>query len=570
MSATTLDQSAPLPRLGLASLVWLLMAALTALIIAGLALPLRAPLGSMYWDSFLYLDAANRLGTGQMPNVDFFTPVGPLEYYLSTWTMALFPDAQPMYAANWSIAIITVPLMALVLWDVARRNALVALALAIPFALFTLLPFNTTEYYNFPGSDGFGIYNRHASQLLYVLTTALIFVRSRALLVFLVSTLMLVLFLVKVTGFAAAGLICLVALAAGRIHLVGAIASAVIFAAALAGVELATGLVSAYVGDVVALLQINDASLASRLVQGASRVGGTVIFAGLLGALLVLVLPARPNEGQPLWRAVCDHPAIWLGAALVGGIFFESQNTGSQELIALWPVIIVALARMFAQEGGNGVKAAAALLAACTVLPPAVQTIQHAARANIGMLRQAPLQHENLGAMGQVTIRPRKLERHERMRAHYIKHAEATRAIAMRRELPAFVLYSEHDFQIGLMKNADELVGELKRLEAGGLDYRTIMTLDFANPFPWLLDKSGPRHIAIGADPYRAVPTPDADVYQAVADTDIVLEPQCPYRDNSRELYAIYAPALAGHVKVRLTDCYAAYVRPQIAAQLGG
>jgi len=570
MSVTTLDRSAAPPRLGSAGFVWLVMAALCALIFAGLALPVYAPLGSMYWDSFLYLDAANRLGQGQMPNVDFFTPVGPLEYYLSTWTMALFPNAQPMYAANWSIATVSIPLMALVLWDVARRNALIALALAVPFALFTLLPFNTTEYYNFPGSDGFGIYNRHASQLLYVLTAALIFVRNQALMVFLVAMLMLTLFLIKITGFAAAGLICLVALLAGRVHLVGAIASAVIFAAALGGLELATGLVAAYLGDIAALLEINDASLASRLVQGASRVGGIVIFAGFLCALLVFVLPARPSAGQPLWRAVCDHPVVWLGAVLTGGVFFESQNTGSQELIALWPVAILALGRMFAEDGGNGAKAGVALLAACTVLPPAVQTVQHAARANVAMIRQAPLEHENLRSMGQVMVRPRKLQRRERMRAHYVEHPEATRAIAMRRELPAYVLYSEHGFQIGLMQDADELVGTLKRLEADGLQYETIMTLDFSNPFPWLLDKSGPRHIAIGADPYRAVPKPDADVYNAVADADIVLEPQCPYRDNNRQLYGIYAPALTGHIKVRLTDCYMAYVRPSIAAQLDG
>ena len=92
-------------------------------------------------------------------------------------------------------------------------------------------------------------------------------------------TLVLVLFLVKITGFVAAGLLCLAALAAGRIRLFGAIASAVIFAAALGGLELATGMISAYLADIVALLDINDSSLASRLIQGASRTGGTVIFA---------------------------------------------------------------------------------------------------------------------------------------------------------------------------------------------------------------------------------------------------------------------------------------------------
>lgn len=569
MTATTLDQSAPLPRAGLSALPWLVMGALAALIMAGLVLPIRAPLGSMYWDSFLYLDAAQRIGDGQRPNIDFFTPVGPLGYYLAAWTLDLFPNAQPMYAASWSIAFVTIPLMALALAACARRAPVVALAVAVPFALYTLLPFNTTEYYPYPGSDGFGIYNRHASQLVYVLATALLFVRSQALMAVLVAALMLALFLVKVTGFVIAGLVCLVALAAGRLHLRGALASATVFAMFLAGLELSTGLVSAYVDDIVTLFRINDGGIAHRLVQGASRTGGTVIFAGLLGALLLFALPARPVRGQRPWRAVCDHPVAWIGAAVAGGIFFESQNTGSQEMIALWPIVVFALARMLAEPDRQAAKAGVALLAACTVLPPLVQTVQHAARANLSMIRQVPLAHAHLGRMGQVAVRPRKVEHFEHLRAHYIAHPQATRDVAERRELPAFVLYSEHSFQIGLLKNADELVGALKRLEAGGLAYETIMTLDFANPFPWLLGKSGPRHIAIGADPYRSVPEPDEAVLGAIMDADIVLEPQCPFRDNSRQLGEIYAPALSGRPKVALTACYRAYVHPRIAARLG-
>lgn len=570
MSATTLDHSLARSMVRNSNLSWLVLGVLAAVILAGLLLPLNAPIGAMYWDSLLYLDAAHRIAAGQMPNVDFFTPVGPLEYYLSSWTIALFPNAQPMYAANWSIAFITIPAMALIVADLGRRAPVTALAITMPFAIYTLLPFNTTEFYTFPGSDGFGIYNRHASQLVYVLAAALLFVRNRTLLTLLVAGLMLALFAIKVTGFAAAGLLCIIALAAGRIHLGGALIAAAIFAAALAAAELTTGMVSAYLGDIVALLGINDANLATRLIQGASRTSGIVIFAGLFALLLLFVLDAEPGDDRPLWRAICDHPAIWIGAAVLGGIVFESQNTGSQELIALWPIIVYALVRVGDETEAGPAAALAALFAACTVLPPLVQTIQHAARANLAMLRQAPMEHQNLGRMGQVTVRPRKLERFERMQAHYIAEPEATRALAMRRELPAYVLYSEHDFQIGLMKNADDVVTELKRLEAEGLEYETIMTLDFANPFPWLLDKEAPRHITIGADPFRAVPAPDADVIASVRQTDIVLEPQCPYRDNARELGVIYADALAGHIKVRLTDCYQAFVHPRVADQLGG
>ena len=47
-----------------------------------LSLPLRVPIGAMYWDLVVYFDAANRIFTGQVPTVDFFAPVGPLGYYL--------------------------------------------------------------------------------------------------------------------------------------------------------------------------------------------------------------------------------------------------------------------------------------------------------------------------------------------------------------------------------------------------------------------------------------------------------------------------------------------------------
>lgn len=568
MSATTLEHAHAPERPGLMVWVWLVMGLATVVMIAGLALPLRMPLGAMYWDSYLYLDAANRIGAGQIPNIDFFTPVGPLEYYLSTWTMALFPSGQPMLAASWSIGWVTMPLMAIVLWEIGRRHPPVALALVIPFAIFTLLPFNTTEYYSFPGADGFGIYNRHASQLLYVLAAALLFVRDQRLMAGLIVALMAAMLMVKVTAFAAAGLLCVVALAAGRVHFRTAIASAVAFALLAGLVELTSSLVSAYITDIAALLTINDQSLISRLVQGASRLSGTVIFAGLFGLVLVALIGFNEDDSRPLWRSRADHPTVWLGATTLVGIVFESQNTGSQELIFLWPAVIMAVTQLNASKASGTTVAAAYILAAAAVLPPLVQTIQHAARATVGMARQLPLAHDNLGSMGQVTVRPRKLERTERMRAHYLAYPEATRDVALRRELPAHVLYSEHSFQIGLIQDTDVVVDELKRLQADGLQYETIMTLDFANPFPWLLDKSGPLHIAIGADPYRAVPTPDADVMASIRDTDIVLEHQCPYRDNARQLRSIYADALTDHDKIELTECFHAYVHPRIAAQI--
>lgn len=57
-----------------------LLAAAILICTALLARPLSMPLGPMSWDLVIYLDAANRIGDGQVPVIDFFTPVGPLGY----------------------------------------------------------------------------------------------------------------------------------------------------------------------------------------------------------------------------------------------------------------------------------------------------------------------------------------------------------------------------------------------------------------------------------------------------------------------------------------------------------
>ena len=81
----------------------LLLAVALAAVLLLLSLPLSLPIGPMYWDVLIYYDAANRIFDGQMPVVDFFTPVGPLGYYLFAGWLTLFPNAQPVLIAHWSL-----------------------------------------------------------------------------------------------------------------------------------------------------------------------------------------------------------------------------------------------------------------------------------------------------------------------------------------------------------------------------------------------------------------------------------------------------------------------------------
>ena len=71
-------------------LFWLV--AVIAVLPAFLLLPLNVPIGPMYWDLFIYFDAANRIFHGQVPIVDFFVPVGPLGYYLFAGGLKMFPQ----------------------------------------------------------------------------------------------------------------------------------------------------------------------------------------------------------------------------------------------------------------------------------------------------------------------------------------------------------------------------------------------------------------------------------------------------------------------------------------------
>ena len=93
------------------------------------------------------------------------------------------------------------------------------------------------------------------------------------------------------------------------------------------------------------------------------------------------------------------------------------------------------------------------------------------------------------------------------------------------------------------------------------------MTIDFTNPFPWLMDRHAPKYVAIGADPYRAVPPPDQRVHDAVSAVDLALYPTCPPTMARLKLLKLYEPALAaGHRRITLTPCFDAFVRDGLAS----
>lgn len=570
---------APRSRMiGNPSIVLLLVGATVVLVAGLLSLPIRLPVGPMYWDVIVYYDAAQRIFEGQIPIVDFFAPVGPLGYYLFAAFAAIFPNAQPILIAHWSLLPVTLPLMALVSIHVARRSPPIALALLIPFMIFALLPFNTREFYSYPGSDGFGIYNRQVCQVLYVLVAALLFSRSARLTALVIATTVTALFFLKITGFVAALVIAGYGFLAGRIAFRGALAAAVVFLAILLVLEASLGMISIYLADILALVDKNSGSLAPRFLQAASHTFGII---GPCLALIALLLWSTRNDVSTRLVAMrtrfslreasglLDHNALWLGVVIFAGILFETQNTGSQAMIFLWPILLAILLRTGKMMNRPKMLIAVLALIAAAYLPIVVNTTERAARAWFGAVKNLPLENTNLGVLGQLNMRQDVKERAEKLRDFYPAHREAFEDLVRIGELPSFVQYSDFDFQILHLMAIDDAVSAVRALETDGkIRFDTIMAINFVNPFPWLLDRDAPLHLAIGADPTRAVPAPDAAVLEAVRNVDLALYPKCPPTTSNARLWALYGTALEGHRRISLTACYDAYVSPRIAERL--
>ena len=170
------NETAPLSGVRAVQIWPWLLAGFAAAAMVALAFPLRLPLGSFYWDLVVYLDAFQRIRTGQAPALDFFAPVGPLGYYLGYAIQRVFPNAQPLLLTNWALMPVLLPLVAAILSQ--RGASRHALALLLPFLIFVALPINLFGYYPSPGLDGYGIYNRHTATLLYWLAATLIFVEG--------------------------------------------------------------------------------------------------------------------------------------------------------------------------------------------------------------------------------------------------------------------------------------------------------------------------------------------------------------------------------------------------------
>jgi len=527
------------------------------------------PIGPMYWDTFVYFDAVQRIDMGQIPMVDFSAPVGPLGYY-AIWIMTkLFPNGQPLLLAQWSMLLVTAPVMLIISSDVAGRSRLAAAALMIPFWVFAILPFNVIAYFSYPGVDGFGIYNRHAAQLLYLTAATVFFIPGSGKKILLLSILVLALFLSKITAFLSGGLILAFALLAGRITLREALITAAICGVAVGLLQLVSGITLAYVDDIVALAAANSGALLPRFMTATSQHLG-VLAAG--GATMVFLFfddlvpraDARWTANAPkyLIYRIFDRDWLWIGTLLFAGLFFETQNTGSHGFIFVWPgLLFVWLRRQPLSEPRRSIL----LVLIAFVCIPSLMGVLHKAGRALGV---APtydaIENNNLRTLGNVTTKPVFMKRAAETERWYADNAEEIAKLAARGELISFVLYSVPSYQVLWLRVHDQLVDAVRTYEAeNDVRFNSILALDFTNILPYLMDRDAPKHVAIGADPSRTVGTLDADAIAAVEATDLIVHRKCPVTSGTQELYRIYEPALSGRRTIELTPCFDAYIKQE-------
>ncbi len=195
----------------------------------------------------------------------------------------------------------------------------------------------------------------------------------------------------------------------------------------------------------------------------------------------------------------------------------------------------------------------------------------HKMRAAIIAPTYVQLPATELKNMEQVSTKPVIMERVLLLEDHYARYDDTYKALAEQGQMPSWQLYSEHDFQMFWLLSVDKVIKDLKAYEAAnGIHLQSLMTLDFTDPLPWLLDRKPTPYIQIAADPDRTLPPITDRIKASVAATDGVLRPHCPETWARLALRKFYAEPLQGRTVVKLNPCWDLLLRPGILPQKAG
>lgn len=548
------------------------MAVLVGLSVLMLVLPIRLPIGPNYWDVYLFIDVAHRIDLGQKPHLDFFIPIGALPFYLHDIVQWFFPGAQPVLTVQYATLLISAPLALWISLDIERHSRLKAAGFVVPFAIFSLLPFNIIEFYPAPGIDGFGIYNRQSGLLLYLLTGALVLCDNRQLKTVVAAVVLCALLFIKVTAGLAAASVILICVISGRMRSPDALAAFAATMVVAVGLQLTTGLTQAYLGDLLGLVEDNTGSLSERILTFVSLKFDVLLGVALFGVYVLwidrqrmlralghvsgageLVSPAR--KVALLW--IVRHPVALLTALTLMATGYETQNTGSNEFVYLWPVILLLLNTYASRLQGTALTILIVL--ACTaVLPSLVKIIHKAVRTIAVAPGYKPVARGLSGPLSMTVTKPVNDVRADVLAQHYAEQREAWAALANSGQKPSAIQYSEPDYQTFYVRSIAEAASAIRRMEAvSGIRFETMHVLDFVDPLTPELKRVPPRFVSVANDPDRTYPVRIRDkVARELSAMDALLIPRCPVTPARLSILKVAETALASRQIVRLSRCW--------------
>lgn len=310
--------------------------------VAGLAALVAAfaltviPYGRAIWDFLFVLDGAYRISLGQMPHVDFASPIGALSLYLTFAAETLFAGGNAFVGLHVLVWLLLLAPMAALAPRFGSNGAFLA-AFGL-LALIVLVPM-TLDSTHLSEISYFASYNRFATGLLFIAGLWFVLPKSRQDWLLLAYVLLLLFFL-KITAAAVAVGILFAAVVLGRCDRRCAAWAFAAFALALLAVQATTGLVSAYLGDIAAMSALNKGGAVYALFfTGFRNWLGVAMTAGL--AVAAIAAAARQASGARLRpvaavRMLLSQEAFAVDAVLLvaAALFAESQNTGGLGLIA--------------------------------------------------------------------------------------------------------------------------------------------------------------------------------------------------------------------------------------------
>lgn len=556
----------------------LVLAALAAVAFALMTLPLKLPLGGNHTDLYFIIDGAYRVSLGQVPHADFFAPSGALPFYLLAGADRLFPQAQPLLAAQLSLLVITLPLMLVVAVDVDRRSRLMALGLALPFAILSLLPINAIEFYPAPGADGIGVYNRQSGFVLYVLMAAMFVMAESWRRNLVLAVALATLFFIKINAFVPAFVLIIFGFVAGLLTFRAAAFILAGSAALILIIGLWTGMLAPYLADIGAMMAHNRGHTLSRIAtmlsvkfdvimtMSALILTLAVLRAGQLWQLATNVI-TRP-QAERVWHLtrLLQLDVVMLCVGLIMAITIEMQNTGSQEFIYIWPLLLSVLMRLKV-DGTPRVtrgKPVLMVLFAAAILPTFVIILHRSARMIAVTPTYASLGLPELKGLDRAVTRPQYLAHARAMPQHYGTARPQYTALAAAGQMPSTILWSEIEYQAFYLVNLAEALTAFRQFEQrSGRTFATVYTPDNVDMMPYVLGRTPLRDVTVSLDLGRGFPASrQPRLVAAAARADAIFLRRCPVTPYSLALVKLMQPALAGRTMIALTPCWDIAVKP--------